>query len=194
MHISFSASLNKSVQQCKGVTLIEILVVTVVIALIAAVSFPVYKIVQQREKEKRLRIILNDVRSAINGSKSLLSNADFKDGYRTFVRKYGLALIPNNKRAYFLQRIAQDGYGYPGNIASLTTPPFSFEIPISATPGDVVTIVVDRKFIRHIPQHPFTGWTPAATWSYTIKGVGISDIKSSGAGLALDGSKIDETF
>ncbi|OGK08443.1 MAG: hypothetical protein A2W80_14785 [Candidatus Riflebacteria bacterium GWC2_50_8] len=192
MHNCFSVRPSDPRQKRSGVTLVEILIVTVVIALMAAVSFPVYKIIQQREKEKRLRKILNDVRSAIAGSKSLLSDADFSEGYRTFVRKYGLSLIPNNKRAYFLQRIAQDGYGFPGTIASLSNPPFEFDVPVSDVAGDVVTIKVDRKFIRNIPPHPFTGWNPAATWTYEIQGVGIKNIRSKGAGLALNGRKTDD--
>ena len=189
MDSSFSARSNRPAQEREGITLVEIMIVTVIIALMATVSFPVYKIVQQREKEKRLKKILKDFDTAIAGSKSQLSDKDFSNGYRTYVREYGLALIPTNKRAYFLQRLAQDGYGYPGTTASLTSPPFSFDIPISAAPGDVVTITVHRKFLRHIPNHPFTGWSPAATWTYKIKGVGISDINSSGAGLALNGEK-----
>ncbi|NLF95499.1 MAG: prepilin-type N-terminal cleavage/methylation domain-containing protein, partial [Candidatus Riflebacteria bacterium] len=54
MYKWYSAGRNTPERQRSGVTLVEILIVTVVITLMAAVSFPVYKIIQQREKEKRL--------------------------------------------------------------------------------------------------------------------------------------------
>ncbi|HQB84597.1 MAG TPA: prepilin-type N-terminal cleavage/methylation domain-containing protein, partial [Candidatus Rifleibacterium sp.] len=72
-----------------GVTLIEILIVTVIIALMAALAFPVYKIVQQREKERRLKKILNDVRAAISGGKSQLANTWLSEGFRTYVFQTG---------------------------------------------------------------------------------------------------------
>jgi len=192
MYKWFSTRRQRYERQRSGVTLVEILIVTVVIALMAAVSFPVYKIIQQREKEKRLKKILLDMTDAIAGSKSLLSNQEFEIGYRTYVREYGLALIPKSKQAYFLKRIAQDGYGYPGTIASLTSPPFSFDVPISDTPGDVVTIKIDRKFMRHLPPHPFRNWYANATWTYKLQNGRIKEIKSKGAGLALNGSNTDD--
>ncbi|NLF97583.1 MAG: type II secretion system protein, partial [Candidatus Riflebacteria bacterium] len=185
-------------RQRSGVTLVEILIVTVVITLMAAVSFPVYKIIQQREKEKRLKKILNEVRSAIGCRKSALSNRDFVDGYRTFVRNYGLTHINDQaSRTYFLRAINRDGYGYPGTIGSLTSPTmFSFEAPIGD--GASITIVINRKFMRPrntadgLPPHPFQSWNPNVAWIKVLKNGHIIDIKSEGAGMALDGSLTDD--
>lgn len=183
-----------------GVTLVEILIVTVVIALMAAISFPVYKIIQQREKEKRLKKILADVRSAIGSSKSALSNRDFVDGYRTFVRNYGLAHIADEaSRTYFIKVLATEGYGYPGEIGSLTSDSsFKFYVPTGSDPVASVAIIVDRKFMRPrntadgLPPHPFLNWNPNATWTKVLNNGRIKDIKSEGAGLFLDGSRTDE--
>ncbi|MBU1108302.1 MAG: prepilin-type N-terminal cleavage/methylation domain-containing protein [Candidatus Riflebacteria bacterium] len=199
MHTSFSTKMSKPAHPREGVSLVEILVVTVVISLMAAISFPVFKIVQQREKERRLRIILYDVRTAISGSKSALSSREFTDGYRTFVTLSGLAQITDDaSKTLFLNTLANDGYGFPGTMASLTTPPFTFDIPISAIPGDIVAIKVDRKFLRprpatdDLPPHPFTSWNPNATWTKVLKNGNITDIRSDGAGLALNGSITDD--
>ncbi|MDD2998263.1 MAG: prepilin-type N-terminal cleavage/methylation domain-containing protein, partial [Candidatus Riflebacteria bacterium] len=84
---------NRNNKHRSGVTLVEILVVSVVMALMAALAFPVYKVIQQRDKERRLKKILTDVRAAIFGSKSQQSSLSFTEGYRTHLRVRGIALI-----------------------------------------------------------------------------------------------------
>lgn len=196
MYKWFSTRRQRYERQRSGVTLVEILIVTVVIALMAAVSFPVYKIIQQREKEKRLKKILNDVRAAIGSRKSQLSNRDFVDGYRTYVRNYGLTHIDDQaSRTYFLRALAKEGYGYPGEISSLTSPSsFTFYVPTGEDPVASVAITVNRKFMRArntpdgLPPHPFLSWNPNATWTKVLRNGRIKDIRSEGAGIALDGS------
>lgn len=205
-----------------GVTLIEILIVTVIIGLMASLAFPVYKIMQQREKERRLRKILNNVRSSIAGSKSHLSTTSFNDGFRTQIRVLGIEEIKLQNPdldiasaaiATFVLNLTQTGKGYPGNPASLTASAHTVDVatgptPLSATIG-TVTIDLNRRFLRSIPPHPFQGWYPTATWTFQpaypqkkppvasaawgVSGYyGVADIKSKGAGLALDGSNTDD--
>lgn len=77
----------------KGLSLVELIVVTFVIAIIATLAFPTYTIFQQRSKEKRLKKILTDVRAAINGTKSHNSTNTFEEGFRTIARVKGLERI-----------------------------------------------------------------------------------------------------
>lgn len=208
-----------------GVTLIEILIVTVIIGLMASLAFPVYKIMQQREKERRLKKILNDVRSAIAGSKSQLSTTAFSEGFRTQIRVHGIEAIKaahiaepdpaiaSAAIATFVLNLTETGAGYPGNPASLTATAHEVTVatgptPASANTGDV-TINLQTRFLRSIPPHPFQGWYPTATWTYqpaypqkqppkteaewSAAGYyGVVDIKSKGAGMALDGSNTDD--
>ena len=202
MYNWFSTGNNIPERQRSGVTLVEILIVTVVIALMAAVSFPVYKIIQQRDKERRLKKILSDVRSAIGSRKSQLSSRDFHDGYRTYIRNYGLDQLTTSEiasKSYFLRQLARKGYGYPGSIASLTSSSvFDFEVPTGDDAS--VTVVIDRKFMRvratadGLPPHPFLNWNPNAKWKLVLhpENGHIVDIKSEGAGMALDGSLTDD--
>ena len=77
----------------RGLSLVELVVITFVIAIIATMAFPTYKIFQQRSKEKRLKKILTEVRAAINGTKSHNSSNDFEEGFRTVARLNGLKKI-----------------------------------------------------------------------------------------------------
>ena len=175
-----------------GVTLIEILIVTVIIALMAALAFPVYKIVQQREKERRLKKILNDVRLAISGGKSQLSTALFSEGMRTFVRIHGTEKIkkahelpPSGNSTYdptvndavasaaissFTQRIVEDGKGYPPTPFHLTYQGYTFVVATGSSHPDSlagnVTLDISRRFLRNLPPHPFQSWYPNATWTF----------------------------
>lgn len=162
-----------------GITLIEILIVTVIIALMAAISFPVFKIIQQREKERRMKKILYDVRSAISGSKSPQSSTDFTEGYRTYIRVKGIAQIEGSNPvpapiiATFVANLAINGRGYPDNPSLLTASNFTVTIATSTTnPLDanyttnVVNINVDRRFLRNIPPHPFKNWFASARWEF----------------------------
>ncbi|MGM0600990.1 MAG: type II secretion system protein [Candidatus Rifleibacteriota bacterium] len=220
---------DKSLQICKsnivdksGVTLVEILIVTAIIAMMAAISFPVYKIIQQREKEKLLKKYLLNMRSAINGYQGSGARGQsvrikyFNEGYRGFIIERGINEIHNKnsgatrKQAVrnFLASGTSDGLFYPKNIASLTPQAIPFEVKIAtaspaiADPGDYVTITVDRPFLRNIPPHPFKDWYPGADWEFksldpaTIgpEGSGnyIIDVYSQGAGSALNGSDTDD--
>ncbi len=114
----------------RALSLVELVIVTFIIAIAATVAFPTYKIFQQRSKEKRLKKILTDVRAAINGTKSHNSSNNFEEGFRTVARLKGMAKIeeyagfhgwnslPNgsiirqNCIGMFLSKFS-DGYGYP---------------------------------------------------------------------------------
>ena len=118
----------------KGLSLMELIVISVVIAITACMAFPSYKIIQQRSKEERLKKILTDVRAAINGTKSHRSTQDFEEGFRTVTRVKGMEMIMNPKPDdpnyalfnsfslaekqrlinAFVAKLAE-GYGYPTN-------------------------------------------------------------------------------
>ncbi|GAB4278926.1 MAG: hypothetical protein Kow0029_22470 [Candidatus Rifleibacteriota bacterium] len=216
----------------RGVTLVEILIVSAIIALMAATSFPVYKIIQQREKERRLKRILREVNSAIGGCKSQRSNKIFIEGYRNYIISKGQAEIeaknPNPadyKKA--MQNFIKDGTNrglfYPltpshleytpqdyvnaGTVISIATntPP-----PALDPQNDYVHIEIKRRFLRKIPPHPFASWYPGAHWVFKpavpagapaasdtapwtpLTAVGVIQMKSKGAGYALDGSNTDD--
>lgn len=222
----FSVTIKKPARSSSGLTLIEILVVTVIIALMASLSFPVYKIMQQREKERRLTKILNDVRAAIAGSKSQQSATAFQEGYRTYIRVKGIeaikaahplpadANIASAAIATFVYNLADKGLGYPLTPSHLTFN-HKYKVTVATGPTDEeptagsVEIEIDRRFLRTLPPHPFSGWFPTATWTFKpaypansspISSAawnpavhkGVIDILSSGAGMALDGSSTND--
>ena len=114
----------------RALSLVELVVITFIIAVIATMAFPTYKIFQQRSKEKRLKKMLTDIRAAINGSKSHNSTAYFEEGFRTVARLKGLQRIEETANGSiswpteFIPVIKQncissfsvlfsEGYGYP---------------------------------------------------------------------------------
>lgn len=191
-----------------GVTLVEIMITTIIIGLVAAISFPTYKVVQQREKERHLRKTLHEVRSAILGSKSKQSNSLFIEGYRDYIIKKGLFQIDNDAdRKLFLANIATEGYPLsPSHLVA--NAPYELSFILSDTPLRQVEIQIDKKFLRVIPPHPFISWYPSARWEFRtlsdpsktvassawnqLQHLGVYDIVSRGAGLSIDGSNTDD--
>ena len=104
-------------------------------------AFPTYTIFQQRSKEQRLKKILTDVRTAINGSKSHNSTNSFEEGFRTVARLKGMKKIeeyagvqgwysptsPNgsillqNCVGVFVSKFSE-GYGYPKSPDDIWSP------------------------------------------------------------------------
>lgn len=176
---------NRAPLRKRGVTIIEVMVVTTVVALLAAVSFPVYKIIQQREKEKRLKDILLNVRAAISGSKTARSNKLFRQGYRNYVVTKGVYAIekahPNDSDAQnaAIAKFLASGTACDGTLDSLY--PASPSALLRATTysvrlatdtdadtnsGSRVTVTISRRFLRSIPPHPFVSWYPNAHWEF----------------------------
>lgn len=180
----------------KGLSLVELVVVTVVIAIAATLAFPTYTIFQQRSKEKRLKKILTDVRTAINGSKSHNSTNSFEEGFRTVARLKGMKKIeeyagvhgwysptyPNgsvilqNCVGVFVSKLSE-GYGYPKSPDDIWDPNPKAIFPSSLTgfnpddPSEVLVldeteITLGRPFYRSKPVHPFHDWYPAADFEY----------------------------
>lgn len=191
----------------RGVTLIEILVVSAVIALMASMILPVSQIIRQREKENRLREILSNTRSAIDTGHEL-------PGYKNFVSREIIRLEATSaSESYALSWASASGLLYPpspsllvGRVAIAS---------ISDGPGHTLPVPINRRFLRRIPPHPFADWFPAAHWEFkavatdAFAGVGpwyssaptdpwnnahatgVIDIRSVGAGIGLDGTLTD---
>ncbi|HOT27931.1 MAG TPA: type II secretion system protein [Candidatus Ozemobacteraceae bacterium] len=160
----------------RGVTLVEIMVASTIVVLIAAVTFPVYQIIQQREKENRLRQILDNVRGAIYGCPIALANRTFNQGYRVHVLNK-LANAINNATetqetrdaalASGIRYLVDHGLDLPFSPASLTgRAPIGVTFDVATGTTGTATVTIDRVFLRNIPPHPFVGWYPNARWEF----------------------------
>lgn len=172
----------------QGVTLVEILIVSVIIAIMAALSFPVYKIIQQREKERKLQKFIDDVSVAIHGFQANNNNRNriknFQEGYKGYILQRGISLIEdanpvkatqNAAIKTFVDNAISEGLAYPETIWHLTPLKLPHTVRIATdaaavdyatNPEMYVSIVVDYPFIRNIPPHPFKDWYPGATWHF----------------------------
>lgn len=189
----------------KGLSLVELIVVTVVIAIAATLAFPTYTIFQQRSKEKRLKKILTDVRAAINGTKSHNSTNTFEEGFRTLARVKGIEEIlkiasesaePWSLKArqdcinIFITQIGQ-GYGYPNSPNDIWafSPKAIFKDSIEIWDEENTCahhfkigngtglINLERRFYRSQPVHPFHDWYPTADFAF-VPVVDTNDIGS----------------
>ena len=176
----------------KGMSLVELIVVTVIIAAAASMAFPVYKIIQQRSKERRLKKVLTDLRAAISGAKSHQSTNDFREGFRTMARVKGMEEISNDpslsegnkqrKINAFVSRLAAgDGYpSTPNDIWGATPTAFigEFEwvdelgVPRTAS---ATRLPLDMRFYRGEPVHPFADWYISAGFRYVPVHTGTLD-------------------
>lgn len=179
----------------RGVTLVEIMVASTIVVLIAAVTFPVYQIIQQREKENRLRQILDNVRGAIYGCPVAMANRTFNQGYRVHVLNK-LANTINNATdtqetrdaalASGISYLIDHGLDLPFSPASLTgRAPVGVTFDVATGTTGTATVTIDRVFIRTIPPHPFVGWYPNAHWEF-VPAVYAGSLNSSVLTAATD--------
>jgi Tfp pilus assembly protein PilE len=164
----------------RALSLVELVVITFIIAVIATMAFPAYKIFQQRSKEKRLKKILTDVRAAINGTKSHNSTNEFEEGFRTVARVEGIkrienaanlkgwnspATLPDNAKDVkqkcinaFIAKFSE-GYGYPKSPKEIwsSNPIAAFPAKLTGfCPGTGDDILFNEVDIGDIPlERPF---------------------------------------
>lgn len=160
----------------RGVTLVEIMVASTIVVLIAAVTFPVYQIIQQREKENRLRQILDNVRGAIYGCPVAMANRTFNQGYRVHVlnklaNEINTATDTQETRdaalASGISYLIDHGLDLPFSPASLTgRAPVGVTFDVATGTTGTATVTIGRVFIRNVPPHPFVGWYPNAHWEF----------------------------
>lgn len=174
----------------RGITIIEILVASVIMGILSSMAFPIYGIIQQRERERRLRITLDNVRAAISGSGQYEEGRIQTIGYESYLmvemKRAEQTLkvsYPKMKPNFFGQTISHNATNKTGMMSPLDPvylvnkkgDPFVVRIPTGMAEPDYpasVTVTINNRFIRHIPPHPFQGVYPgahfqvkAATWS-----------------------------
>lgn len=170
----------------KGMSLVELIVVTVIIAAAASMAFPVYKIIQQRSKERRLKKVLTELRAAISGAKSHQSTNDFREGFRTMARVKGMEEITSDLssesdkvrleviNAFVGNLVQGDGYpSSPNDIWSATPTAILRDIsyegsggPATETFGLAGRMPLNMRFYRCAPIHPFKDWYVNADFKY----------------------------
>ncbi|KWD72077.1 type II secretion system protein [Burkholderia ubonensis] len=109
-----------------GFTLIEMIVTVALVAIIASVATPFFKIQQQREKERELKAALREIRSAIDayklaGDEGRIARAADSTGYPKSLDQLVTGVVdqrdPKRRKIHFLRRIPYD----PMNPSSPTS-------------------------------------------------------------------------
>ncbi|RQX88327.1 type II secretion system protein [Burkholderia stagnalis] len=148
-----------------GFTLIEMIVTVALVAIIASVATPFFKIQQQREKERELKAALKEIRSAIDayklaGDEGRIARAADSTGYPKSLDQLVTGVVdqrdPKGHKIRFLRRIPFD----PMNPSSATSAADSWGKRSYASDADNpqegvdvydVFSLSDRKGINGIP-------------------------------------------
>lgn len=100
-----------------GFTLIEMIVTVALVAIIASVATPFFKLQQQREKERELKTALREIRSAIDayklaGDEGRIARSVDSTGYPASLDELVNGTVdqrdPKGRKIYFLRRIPRD--------------------------------------------------------------------------------------
>jgi len=100
-----------------GFTLIEMIVTVALVAVIASVATPFFKMQQQREKERELKTALREIRSAIDayklaGDEGRIARPVDSTGYPASLDALVTGAIdrrdPKGRRIHFLRRVPRD--------------------------------------------------------------------------------------
>lgn len=103
----------------KGFTLIEVAITAAIIALLAAVAFPVAEMAVRREKEQQLRTALWQIRSALDAYKAAVDEGHILRQAGDFGYPASLTVLvegvddaksadANRPKLYFLRRVPRD--------------------------------------------------------------------------------------
>jgi general secretion pathway protein G len=147
---------------CKGFTLIELLVVMAILGVLAAAIMPLGEAMLKAQRERDLKQALWEIRTAI-------------DDYKRAVDRGAIKAVPGES-------------GYPPSLKALTE-----GVPDGRAAGQVL------YFLRQIPRDPLAPSELPAEQSWQLRsynsppdtpapGSDVFDIRSSSAGLSLDGT------
>ncbi len=103
----------------RGFTYIEMLASLAIISLIASISFPLWTLQQEREKEHDLRLALREIRTAIDAYKHAYDEHRIEQHEGSYGYPKNLAELvegvedastPDRRKLYFLRRIPLNPY------------------------------------------------------------------------------------
>ncbi|MBI3038937.1 hypothetical protein HYY75_07810 [bacterium] len=204
----FKTSKNRILQGpiVSGISLVELLVVVAVTALLTTIVYPTTQVLQQRDREHRLKKVLKNVQS-----KGI-------DDYTNYVvAKIKSSGLTADQEAFAIASGAAMGLLYPLKPRDLEKSVGTrLYIPIDSgfpAPLSSVTVTIERRFIRKVPPHPFISWLPNSHWEFraatetaaggpwfassswpAIDATGVIEFKSVGAGITLNGGNSDDLY
>lgn len=156
---------------CHGFTLVELMVVVAIVAILAAAAMPLREIAIKREKEQELRLVLRQIRTAIDAYKQAADEgvvekkadeAGYPRRLEDLVEGVPNIKDPKKKMIYFLRRLPRDPMFADADLAvpdadiwgkrSYASPPDNPE------EGDDVFDVFSRSEQKGLNGIPYNQW------------------------------------
>ncbi|WP_350283698.1 type II secretion system protein [Nitrosomonas sp.] len=102
---------------CRGFTLIELMIVVAIMGILASAAMPLGEMVVKREKERELRIVLRQIRTAIDAYKQATDDGQIEKkadetGYPHRLEDLDTGMDdvkdPDKKKIFFMRRLPRD--------------------------------------------------------------------------------------
>ena len=156
-------------RDCRGFTLIELIVTLAIVALLASMALPLAELGVRRHKEQELRLALRQIRTAIDeykkaGDDGRIPRAADATGYPPTLDLLAEGVInqkdPGKRRLYFLRRVPADPFFDDAQAKpSETWQLRSYESPPdSPAPGKDVYDVRSRSAGTAIDGTAYAAW------------------------------------
>lgn len=101
----------------RGFTLIELVITVAIVGLLAGIAVPVLELAMQRNREQELRLVLREMRTALDAYKQaydagrmvrIVGASGYPPTLRILVEGVPDALDPSKRKIHFLRRIPRD--------------------------------------------------------------------------------------
>ncbi len=177
-----------------GMTLLELIIATGILMILASAAMPLARIAAKRQREAELHQVLREMRDAIDRYKDAADQGKIRIEADTFGYPPDLDTLVNGVD---MNSTSVGGVGAPGiapGASSFGNPAAGGGNPAGV--GSASSVTQHVRFLRKIPVDPFTG---NADWNFqsvtddpgstSWGGKDVFDVHSKSQGTALNGTK-----
>jgi general secretion pathway protein G len=159
----------RQLHRTRGFTFIELIVTLAIMGVLATVAVPMAQVAIQRDKERELRLALQEIREAIDAYKRASDNGSVKlnlgdSGFPKKLEELAEGVPdqrhPQKRALYFLRRVPRDPFAPPSiaNAADTWAKRAYASPPDNPTEGEDVFDVASRSELMGLNGVPLNAW------------------------------------